>query len=236
LSNQVQRFNQYISCPRIEPFDTLDVREKGDIVIVKLFFMDDSTDDFKEDLDWIEDIESIKSSIERIRENQYPATKVLVEEHELIKKALEVLVNAVKSGFQDEELYSDLARFFSEYADAIHHGKEEKILFEVLKKKAPEHVLEIVRTLEEDHVRGRELVRKIRENASSVERVRDYALAYASMLRDHIVKEDDGLFPAMHPYLSPDEENETLKEFERVDTDSKEDLEKLVKELASKVT
>lgn len=85
-----------------------------------------------------------------------------------------------------------------------------------------------MRALEEDHVKGRELVRKIRENASSVEKVRDYALAYASMLRDHIVKEDEGLFPAMHPYLSPEDEKEMLKEFERIDTESKEGLEGLV--------
>ena len=192
-------------------------------------FMDGFMDEFDEldDLDLVEELDDVEAR--KIKESleEYPATKVLVEEHRVIKRALDVLAGAVRSGVQDEKLYSDLARFFSEYADAIHHGKEEKILFEVLKKKAPDHVLEIVRALEDDHVRGRELVRRIRENASDVEKLRDYALAYASMLRDHIVKEDEGLFPAMHPYLSPDEEREMLKEFERVD-ELKKELERLV--------
>ena len=202
-------------------------------MFVSILFMAGFTkepDEDLDDLDIIEELEELEAHGGKDELEDYPATKVLVDEHQVIKKALDVLVYAVKGGVEDEELYSSLARFFSEYADAIHHGKEEKILFEVLKKKAPEHVLEIVRALEEDHVKGRELVRKIRENASSVERLRDFALAYASMLRDHIVKEDEGLFPAMHPYLSPDEEKDMLKEFEAVDT-SKEELEALVEAL-----
>jgi hemerythrin-like domain-containing protein len=197
-------------------------------------FPDEFSDDFEDDLDLIEEIDDLESRKVVDDPERYPATKVMIKEHKVIKKALDVLVNAVKGNVEDEMLYSDLARFFSEYADAIHHGKEEKILFEMLKKRAPEHVLEIVKALEEDHVRGRELVRKIRENASSVDRLRDYALAYASMLRDHIVKEDDGLFPAMHPYVSPDEEREMLKEFEKVGG-SKEELEGLVKEFGARV-
>ena len=202
--------------------------------------MDEFTDDFSEefaeefdDLDLVEELDDLEArKVENLED--YPATRVMVEEHRVIKKAVDVLVNAVKDSIDDEELYINLAKFFSEYADAIHHGKEEKILFEVLKKKAPEHVLEIVRALEEDHVKGRELIRKIRENASSVEKLRDYALAYASMLRDHIVKEDEGLFPAMHPYLSPDEEREISEEFEKLD-ESKEELERLVEELGARV-
>ncbi len=147
----------------------------------------------------------------------------------VIKKAIDILVDAVKNEIRNEQLYLNLAKFFSEYADAIHHGKEEKILFEFLKeKRVPDHVLEIVKELENDHIKGRELVRKIRENASSFEVMRDYALAYASMLRDHILKEDEGLFRAMHPYLPKEEERKMMEEFRNADPPSKEELERLV--------
>ncbi len=186
-----------------------------------------------DDLDLLEDVESLEVQGEKEAHEEYPATIVLVEEHKTIKKAIDILVNSVKNKVQDESLYLNLARFFSEYADAIHHGKEEKILFEYLKKKkVPEHVLEIVRELENDHVRGRELVEKIRENASDVESMGDYALAYASMLRDHILKEDEGLFEAMHPYLPVEEEEEMVKEFRKVDPSSKKELEMLIEKMS----
>jgi len=186
-----------------------------------------------DDLDLIEDVESLEANGESGHEG-YPATAVLVEEHRFIKKAIDTLVNAVKNGIEDEKFYLNLAEFFSEYADAIHHGKEEEILFEYLKKNAPEHVLEIVSELENDHVRGRELVKKIRENASSVNALRNYALAYASMLRDHIFKEDEGLFSAMHPYLPKEKEKEMMEEFMKADPPAKRDLEMLVEELAKR--
>ncbi len=186
-----------------------------------------------DDLDLLEDVESLEVQGEKEAHEEYPATIVLVEEHKTIKKAIDILVNSVKNKVQDESLYLNLARFFSEYADAIHHGKEEKILFEYLKKKkVPEHVLEIVRELENDHVRGRELVEKIRENASDVESMGDYALAYASMLRDHILKEDEGLFEAMHPYLPVEEEEEMVKEFRKADPSSKKELEMLIEKMS----
>ncbi len=184
-----------------------------------------------DDLDLLEDVEDLEARVESGGHEGYPATTVLVDEHKVIKRAIDILVNAVKSGVQDEKLYLDLARFFSEYADAIHHGKEENILFEYLKEHAPEHVLEIVKELENDHVRGRELVGKIRENASDVNAMKDYALAYASMLRDHIMKEDEGLFAAMHPYLPREEEEKMMEEFRKADPPTKKGLEVLVEEL-----
>ncbi len=184
-----------------------------------------------DDLDLLEDVEDLEAQVKAESHEGYPATTVLVDEHKVIKRAIDVLVNAVKKGVQDEKLYLDLARFFSEYADAIHHGKEEKILFKYLKEHAPEHVLEIVKELENDHVKGRELVRKIRENASDVNAIKDYALAYASMLRDHILKEDEGLFSAMHPYLSKEEEEKMMEEFRRADPPTKKELESFVEEL-----
>ncbi len=184
-----------------------------------------------DDLDLLEDVENLEAQVQTEGHEGYPATTILVDEHRVIKRAVDILVNAVKNEIQDEKLYSDLARFFSEYADAIHHGKEERILFRYLKDHAPEHVLEIVKELENDHVRGRELVGKIRENASDVDSLRNYALAYASMLRDHILKEDEGLFSAMHPYLPEEEEEKMMEEFRKADPPTKKELEVLVEEL-----
>ncbi|ADC64859.1 Hemerythrin HHE cation binding domain protein [Ferroglobus placidus DSM 10642] len=180
----------------------------------------------EEDLDWVEKIE------EKVEE--FPATEVMMDEHRVIERALSVLKKAVDERIEDEELYLSLAEFFSKYTGEIHHGKEEEIVFKVLKEKAPKHIIDMINALEEDHRVGAELVGKIRENAANFEKLRDFALAYYSMLRDHIVKEDQGLFPAMHPYLSVEEEEKLLKEFERIDKE-KEKYEKLVAELEEKV-
>ncbi len=184
-----------------------------------------------DDLDLLEDVEDLEAQVEAGDHEGYPATTVLVDEHKVIKRAIDILVNAVKSGVQDEKLYLDLARFFSEYADAIHHGKEEKILFKRLKEIAPEHIHDMIEDLENDHVEGRRLVAKIKESISDPEALKNYALAYASMLRNHISKEDDGLFIAMHPYLSKEKEEEMLREFLEVDPPSKRELEMIVERL-----
>lgn len=181
----------------------------------------------EEDLDWIEEIE------EKVEE-EYPATKVMMDEHRVIERALSVLKKAIEKKIEDEELYLSLAEFFSKYTGEIHHGKEEKIVFKVLREKAPKHIIDMVEALENDHRVGAELVGKIKENASNFEKLKDFALAYHSMLRDHIVKEDQGLFPAMHPYLSVEEEKKLLKDFERIDKE-KEKYERLVAELEEKV-
>lgn len=178
------------------------------------------------DEDWIDDIDI------EIEEESYPATEVLVEEHRQIEKALEILEKAVRSGVSDPELYERLADFFSGYADRIHHGKEEEILFKVLKRTAPEHILEIVSALESDHVTGRDLVGKMRKNSENFDSLKDFALSYVSFLRDHILREDEGLFPSMHPYLSRDEEEIIASEFEKVDAErSRDHYEELLRDI-----
>ncbi len=183
------------------------------------------------DDDWVDDIDI------EIEEENFPATEILIEEHKLIKKGLEMLEKAVMSGVSDSKVYEQLVEFFSGYADRIHHGKEEEILFRDLKKNSPTHIVEMVNTLESDHITGRDLVSKIRENAGNISSLKDYALSYVTFLRDHILKEDEGLFPSMHPYLSREKEENMIPEFKKVDTERNKDYyESIIRKLEDRIS
>lgn len=63
--------------------------------------MDEFTDEFADEIDDLQLIEDLNGlEARKVSLEDYPATKMLVDEHGVIKKALDVLVNAVKVEFR----------------------------------------------------------------------------------------------------------------------------------------
>ncbi len=134
-------------------------------------------------------------------------TSALVAEHVLIKRMLALIERfapLTESGeFSNWQFYLEGADFIRQYADRFHHAKEEDVLFEALIENGMPRENSPVAAMLMEHDLGRAYVRSFAEAAAEAaaggkaERqvIAESALAYAALLREHIAKEDDILYP-----------------------------------------
>lgn len=144
--------------------------------------------------------------------------RILVDEHKLIKRWLALIPDLVKNleltsanEYQMIESGIDLIR---SYADRLHHGKEEDILFSYFDDTA-----NIFQVIYEDHKKARKLVQEML-HALDDKNSRVLAakmLEYAVLLNEHIHKEDTVLFPWLDSRLTDKEKTELLIRFEQSD-------------------
>jgi hemerythrin-like domain-containing protein len=147
-----------------------------------------------------------------------PPVRRLVQEHTLIKRLL-ALVPAITALMERDPMQGfDAARgaldFIRTYADRYHHAKEEDILFGYF-----DPGLGILQAMRAEHESARS---HVREAAAGVEG-RDAPLtashlaAYASLLEEHIRKEDDILYPFLDRQLTDRQVGEMFARFSEVD-------------------
>lgn len=134
-------------------------------------------------------------------------TQRLKDEHQLILRMLALLEkNALlteEGSFHDYQFYLDGVDFIRNYADRFHHAKEEDILFEALIENGMPRANSPVAAMLMEHDLGRAFVRGMEEAATRAlngEAGREEALVanargYLELLREHISKEDDILYP-----------------------------------------
>lgn len=155
------------------------------------------------------------------------ATDLLMEEHRLIEKALDALegwtVHLGRATDADEK--AELARFVAfirGFADAYHHGKEEDILFVAMGEHGfPRHVGPIAVMLHE-HDLGRSLVAVLdglaKQSAEwskdDLARIAQTAQEFSRLLRQHIRKEDQVLYPMADARLPEPVKAEMLRRFQ----------------------
>lgn len=145
------------------------------------------------------------------------ATKTLMEEHQLILKYIELMTCYI-SHSDTTILLTNAHRFIEfihEFADNFHHTKEEDILFRYLS--APDvltHCNPLPQMLHE-HDKARELVRAMEE--AIVKNNLTVLVAamnqYANLLKEHIFKEDNILYPMAERGLSDTATTALLKEY-----------------------
>lgn len=134
---------------------------------------------------------------------------ILTEEHRIIEyvlNALERMANkAAKDHTVDVEIGRKVITFLREFADQCHHGKEEAILFKWLNAR---HIgMDAVAMLEDEHVTGRDLVGRMQRALDDFDRNKttgsfaDDANTFVVMLRDHIHKEDHGVFAMAEAHI-----------------------------------
>jgi hemerythrin-like domain-containing protein len=146
-----------------------------------------------------------------------PATAELRQEHEVILRGLDVLerlADRVTAGqpVKDTTL-SELVQLFQTFADRCHHGKEEDQLFPAMRKKGMGGTLAV---FVEEHEEGRGYVRTLASGATDAEKVRA-ARRYVGMLREHIQRENDILFPLADELFSVDEQEALARVYEEVE-------------------
>lgn len=154
----------------------------------------------------------------------------LMIEHRLIERMIKLMdreVNKIKNNNRpDIDFINTAVDFIRTYADKLHHGKEEDILFRDLGKKmlSVEHK-KTMDELVQEHVMGRGNVKKLIEALSkytggektTVKEILENMEILVKFYPKHIEKEDKRFFIPVMGYLSEQEQQEMLKEFYEFD-------------------
>lgn len=134
-------------------------------------------------------------------------TQALVTEHRLILRMIALLETSAPrtaaGDYTNWQFYLDGVDFIRNYADRFHHAKEEDVLFSALVTNGMPRENSPVAAMLMEHDQGRAYVRSMESAVLKAldglpgqeSDIAENALSYAALLREHIAKEDDILYP-----------------------------------------
>ncbi|MDX2151640.1 MAG: hemerythrin domain-containing protein [Bryobacteraceae bacterium] len=140
----------------------------------------------------------------------------LMDEHRVIEQmltALETRINALETAGEFPAAFlTEALDFFRDFADTRHHHKEEDLLFPAMIAAGLPSPGGPVDCMLHEHETGRAYLAAIRANLPAAaegdpaarDLIRSRATAYIDMLRHHIYKEDNVLFPMAQRLLGAD--------------------------------
>ncbi len=158
--------------------------------------------------------------------------KILMDEHKIILKVIENIENEceeIKKGKPiDKEFFKEAVDFIRNYADKLHHSKEEDILFKEFCKNEENLHCNPVEQMLYEHDLGRGFVKGIEEGIRGRDnkKVVENALSYCELLREHIYKEDNVLYPMSEEVINMKVWKDMLKKFEEIDSKKKNEIKK----------
>jgi hemerythrin-like domain-containing protein len=134
----------------------------------------------------------------------------LKHEHDALLSALQILEGMgtqVASGKNaDKKDIHNLISFLREFADKFDHGKEERILFPALTRAGIPEKGGPIRVMLSEHNQGRNLIKDMEDAIShrlNYAKFAEVAKEYTNLLRAHIQKENNVLFPMAEQTLTP---------------------------------
>ncbi len=157
--------------------------------------------------------------------------KDLVNEHSLIRMMLAVLKGMDERIVRDKKVPTGDVRnalaFLREFADRCHHGKEEKLLFPMMRKNGIKEEADLMDLLTKEHAEGRGYIQNMEEAAEKrdesekkfAEGFISNSQRYVALLDQHIATENGILFPQAEHFLSEAELGELEEKFERLETE-----------------
>jgi hemerythrin-like domain-containing protein len=145
----------------------------------------------------------------------------LMNEHEAILSAIQILERMTAAMDTTASVNVDDVRdfigFLKEFADKCHHGKEEGLLFPALVKAGIPDQGGPIGVMLAEHAQGRQFIHEMEEAiAKDVDlgKLRAAAGGYATLLKNHIRKENGLLFPLADNVLTAPILDELYKGFE----------------------
>ena len=154
----------------------------------------------------------------------------LMREHRVIERIIPLLKNEfqkIKSGSEPDISFIDSAiEFIRTYADAVHHGKEEDILFRKLESKPISDAFKaVMNDLIADHKLSRQHIVELVKSRNEYEKgnykaINDISNAMQKLIEiypPHIAKEDKQFFFPSLEYFSREERIELIREGEEFD-------------------
>ncbi len=158
-------------------------------------------------------------------------TEILMNEHRVIETVLACLEKMADEtdakGAVAVADARDAIAFLRTFADKCHHMKEEDRLFPAMERFGIPREAGPTAVMRQEHEIGRAHVRRMDEAVTAFERGELVAAArfsfearaFVEMLRDHIAKEDEVLFPMADRMLPAAVHDELLRGFEHAEAD-----------------
>jgi hemerythrin-like domain-containing protein len=154
----------------------------------------------------------------------------LMIEHRLIERAIRLMgteIDRAKTRKQfDVRFIDSWVDFIRIYADQVHHGKEEKILFHDLENRPLSPALkEMMKGLIDDHVKARRMVselvssrdRYVEGDLAAFDQLIALGAELVAFYPAHIRKEDQEFFIPVMEYFTKEEKDDMLKRFHAFD-------------------
>jgi len=157
------------------------------------------------------------------------ATDVLSEEHRVIENVLNSLekgANSLERGQAvSPEFFISATDFIRGFADGCHHHKEEGVLFMRMEENGMPVQGSPIGVMLSEHELGRQYTRGMRSAAEALQtgdsnakrKIIENARDYITLLRQHIYKEDNILFPLANEVIPVDQYDSVRDGFEHVE-------------------
>lgn len=158
-------------------------------------------------------------------------TQELIAEHNAVLVALQILEKvagalAAKREQAPEHLHQ-LLDLLKGFVDRCHHGKEEDVLFPELERRGVPRDGGPIGVMLAEHESGREHVRTMSQaldrlghgESDALDAIRERARAYCDLLRSHIQKENNILFPMADRLVPDDVAARITEQFDGIERD-----------------
>jgi hemerythrin-like domain-containing protein len=149
------------------------------------------------------------------------ATENLENDHIYILRLTEVMLAMVEKQSVDISHFDLVIDLIRNFADGLHHAKEEDLLFPLMGEKGFSPENGPVSVMLHDHEEGRKYVKGASEgiqafkagNAAGLNAIYENMQGYALLLQGHIDKENNILFRMADQVFSTEEQQNLLKQF-----------------------
>jgi hemerythrin-like domain-containing protein len=157
------------------------------------------------------------------------ATDELKHEHrviELVLTGLKQLARRAETERRaDREGAEKALEILRNFADRCHHGKEERHLFRLMEKRGVPREGGPIGVMLEEHEQGRAHIRALAESVAEAAAGSEGALGtfvehadrYVALLRQHIQKEDNVLYPMAERLFSQADDEHLIEAFEAIE-------------------
>jgi|TARA_B100002003_G_scaffold137146_1_gene126723 hemerythrin-like domain-containing protein len=152
---------------------------------------------------------------------------VLMYEHRLIERMLKVLTVAAEhvKVEADGETFEKSIDFIRNFADKFHHAKEENELFPLIERKGIAKEGGPIGMMLQEHDVGRNYVKGMANSLrkyktgdkSQTNIIFRNAMDYVNLLKEHIMKEDNILYPMGNRIISDQERSFLVQRFKEID-------------------
>ena len=158
-------------------------------------------------------------------------TEILKHEHDVILLVLEAVEREARAirhaGCADAERVEKMLDFIRNFADRCHHAKEEKLLFVRIQQRGIPRDGGPIGTMLAEHEAGRAHVRAVAEglpkaaqgDPQAAQAVVDNLMGYVRLLRAHIDKENNVLYPMGDRVLTEEDQCSLAAAFAQVETE-----------------
>jgi hemerythrin-like domain-containing protein len=153
------------------------------------------------------------------------ATQNLEDDHVYILELTDIMVEMAGLPALDPRQVEEVVDIIRNFADGLHHAKEEKLLFPLMVEKGFSLQAGPIAVMLSDHEQGRQYVKEMADgvvelkngNPHSPEKIREAMLGYVELLQSHIAKENNVLFRMADQVMNTEEEAELFGRFKALD-------------------